>query len=101
METVSTTHILAIEHKLDKFISSQEAMNKDVTSKLDNIERGLYGDPQNDQPGLLALKTEVSALKAEVKKLKLFKTVTILVGITLLVIMGVVGPEQLLTLITL
>ena len=97
MENKSTEHILAIEQKLDKFIAAQDSMNKEVTLKLDKIQRGVYGDLENEQPGLLA---EISLLKSEVRRLKTFRTVTIIAGIALLLIMGV-APEKIITLLTL
>ena len=97
MDSGSTSHIVAIEQKLDKFINSQEKVNAQFFEKLDKISRGVYGDTENGQVGLITRIKEVEELTKRVKKLELFRSVTIYALITLLVVIGVIGPEEVLT----
>lgn len=60
--------------RMGSFATSQELVNNQISSDISTINRGLYGDPTNDVPGLLerqkTTELEVHKVSTSVKGIK-------------------------------
>jgi|ERR1044072_3845414 hypothetical protein len=57
----------AHNQRMNSFATSQEIVNSKVSEDMDELKRGLYGDPKNKVPGLIDRQTKT---EEDVKKIK-------------------------------